>query len=157
MSMDVLRYEPLFSLYLDIGYDRAHKIGTVPLGWRGIYPVSGGRFEGAKLAGRVLSDGADWVMGRSDDAMEIDVRLALETHDGALIAMAYTGLICTPSAVSERMRAGEPVAYEETYIRTTPRFQTADPRYAWLNKIVAVANGYGRRGDGPTYHVFAIL
>ena len=44
MSMDVLRYEPLFSLFLDLGYDRAHKIGTVPLGWRGIYPVSGGRF-----------------------------------------------------------------------------------------------------------------
>jgi hypothetical protein len=55
-----------------------------------------------------------------------------------------------------RFRRGESVAYEETYIRTTPRFETADPRYEWLNRLIAVANG-GPPGSSPTYQVFAIL
>jgi hypothetical protein len=55
-----------------------------------------------------------------------------------------------------RFRRGESVAYEETYIRTTPRFETADPRYEWLNRVIAVGNG-GAPGASPTYQVFAIL
>jgi feruloyl esterase len=31
--------------------------------------------------------------------------------------------------------------YGETYFFTQPRFETGDPRYAWLNSVVAVAQG----------------
>jgi hypothetical protein len=34
--------------------------------------------------------------------------------------------------------------------RTTPRFETAHPDYAFLNRLVAVASG-DRRADGPIY------
>ncbi len=154
--MDQLRWEWLFALDLDIAYDRAQKIGAMPLGWRGIYPVDGGHFAGPRLRGRVLPDGADWVVRRGDGATLIDVRLGLETEDGALIAMSYVGLLCLADSAQARFRQRQPVAYEETYIRTTPRFETADPRYDWLNRIVAVANG-GPPGLSPTYQVFAIL
>jgi hypothetical protein len=154
--VESLRSELLFSLYLEIAYDRMQKIGAAPIGWRGIYPVDGGRFEGPRLKGRVMSDGADWVVRRGDGATVIDVRLGLMTDDGAAIAMAYTGLLCIAEGAAERFRRGEPVAYEETYIRTTPRFETADARYDWLNRVIAVANG-APPGPGPTYQVFAIL
>ncbi len=155
-TMHTLRSEWLFALHLDIAWDRAQTIGAGPLGWRGIYPVNGGRFEGPRLNGRVLPDGADWVIRRADGATAIDVRLGLVTADGAAIAMSYTGLLVVAPEAAERFRRRQPVAYAETYIRTTPRFETADPRYDWLNRVIAVANG-GPPGSSPTYQVFAIL
>jgi hypothetical protein len=155
-TMDNLSWEPLFALHLDVAYDRLQKIGATPLGWRGIYPVNGGSFAGPKLKGKVMPDGADWVIRRADGVTEIDVRLGLLTDDGATIAMAYTGLLAMTESAGARFRRREPVAYEETYIRTTPRFETADPRYEWLNRVIAVANG-GPPGASPTYQVFAIL
>ena len=151
-----LRSQPLFSLYLDVAWSRLQAIGDMPLGWRGIYPVDGGRFEGARLKGQVMPGGADWVVRRRDGVTMIDVRLGLMTDDGAAIAMAYTGLLRVADQAQSRFRKGEPVDYGETYIRTTPRFETADPRYVWLNCIVAVANGCPP-GPGPTYEVFEIL
>jgi hypothetical protein len=155
-SMNSLRSERLFSLHLDIGFDRLQKIGSAPIGWRGIYPVDGGRFEGPRLTGIVLPNGADWVIRRSDGVTVLDVRLGLLTNDGATIAMSYTGLFWIADSAAERYRRGEAVAYAESYVRTTPRFETADPRYDWLNRIVAIANG-GPPGSSPTYEVFEIL
>jgi hypothetical protein len=156
LSVNVLRSELLFSLHLDVAYDRRQTIGAMPLGWRGIYPVNGGSFEGPRLKGKVMPDGADWVIRRSDGATMIDVRLGLMTDDGATIAMAYTGLLCIAEPARERFRRGEAVEYGETYIRTTPRFETADARYDWLNRVIAVANG-GAPGSSPTYQVFEVL
>jgi hypothetical protein len=141
---------------LQVAYDRVQPIGALPIGVRGIYPVDGGTFEGARLKGRVLPEGADWVLWRSDDTMIIDVRAALETDDGALISMQYTGVGYTTTAeAGAAFRRREVVAYDQLYVRTTPRFETADPRYAWLNRVVAVANG-ARTLEGPIYHVFSI-
>lgn len=155
-SMQTLRSAWLFSLHLKIGFDEVQKIGPAPIGWRGIYPVYGGHFEGPRLCGQVLPNGADWVTRRADGATLLDVRLGLITHDGATIAMSYTGLLKMTPEAAMRHGKGEPVAYAETYVRTTPRFETGDPRYEWLNGIVCVANG-GPRGSTPTYEVFEIL
>ena len=151
-----LRWEPLFALTLDVAYDRVQKIGATPLGWRGIYPVDGGHFEGARLRGIVLPGGADWVVRRADKVTMIDVRLCLQTHGGAAIAMSYTGLIRLSEKARLQQRDAKLVAYEETYIRTTPRFETGDDRYGWLNAVIAVANG-NLNPRAPTYQVFAIL
>jgi hypothetical protein len=35
-------------------------------------------------------------------------------------------------------------------------FQTAEAKYAWINRIVAIGIGH-RRGDGPIYSVFEVL
>ncbi len=155
-SMKTLRSEWLFSLHLDIDYARAQKIGPAPIGWRGVYPVHGGRFEGPRMRGEVLPNGADWVTRRSDGVTLLDVRLGLLTHDGATIGMTYPGILRVAEGAAERFRRAEPVDYSETYVRTTPRFETGDSRYQWLNGIVSVANG-GPPGSSPTYEVFEIL
>lgn len=155
--IEVLRSEPLFTMRLQVAYDRAQTVGAMPIGVRGIYPVDGGTFEGPRLKGRVLPEGADWVLWRSDGVMVIDVRTALQTDDGALISMQYTGYsyTTTPEA-GAAFRRREVVPYDQLYVRTTPRFETADPRYLWLNRVIAVANG-ARTAEGPIYHVFNIL
>lgn len=155
--IEELRWEPLFVLRLNVAYDRAQRIGAGPLGARAIFPVDGGAFEGPRLKGRVLPDGADWVTFRSDGAMLIDVRTALETDDGAVIGLTYHGMAVgrTPEATA-RFGRREEVAYEDLYARTTPRFETSHAKYQWLNRVIAVANGH-RTETGPIYHVFQVL
>lgn len=154
--IDHLACKPLFTLYLDVAYDRARIVGEVPAGRRALFPVDGGRFEGERLRGTVLGDGTDWVTWRPDATMMIDVRLMLETDDGALIAMHYVGLgHGRTEETHAAMLRREVIPYEDSYIRTTPRFETSDPRYLWLNRIISVANGY-RAPEGAMYQVFEI-
>lgn len=154
--IETLKWQPLFVMSLQVGYDRAQPIGMTAVGARAVYPVDSGTFEGPRLRGTVSPGGADWVTQRSDDIMLIDVRLTLRTHDDAIIGMCYSGLARAMDAASmERFRKRELMPYEEVYLRTTPRFETGDARYAWLNGTIAVANGK-RIAGGGMYHVFAI-
>ena len=89
-----------------------------------IFPIIGGSFEGERLRGIVLG-GADWVTAAADGALELDLRLTLQTEDGALIHMTFTGV---------RDDAHH-------YFRTLPRFETAAPKYAFLNRLLASVLG----------------
>ncbi|WP_326523556.1 DUF3237 domain-containing protein [Sphingomonas sp.] len=153
-GVDVLAWEPLFVMKLNVAYAHAQPIGGQDR--LGIYPVHGGTFEGARLRGTVQPDGADWVTWRADGTMIIDVRTSLLTDDGARIAMHYQGLAApTSEEAAERFRRREPGTYDDMYIHTTPRFVTDHPDYEWLNRVIAVTNGM-RTPEGPMYHVFAI-
>ena len=155
--IEELRWEPLFVMDLEVGYPRARRLGAGPAGERGVYPVDGGAFLGARLRGIVNPGGADWITLRTDGNMTIDVRLTLTTDDGAVIGMTYKGLARarTPEA-NARFRDREVLPYEDTFLHTTPRFETGDPRYDWLNGVIAVTNGV-RTAAGGIYHVFSIL
>ena len=152
--IDTLKWSPLFVMKLDVGYAKAIHLGDAPGGGRSVFPVDGGSFSGERLRGTVGA-GADWVTWRRDGAMIIDVRLTLTTDDGANIGMHYLGLAAGDEATMQRFRSRELLGPDEIYVRTTPRFETADPRYAWLNTMIAVANGM-RTAEGPIYHVFAV-
>lgn len=154
--IDELTAEPLFVMELLVGYGDAQPIGSTAVGHRGVYPVDGGTFAGARLCGTVNPGGADWVTQRADGLMLIDVRLTLRTDDGATIGMVYTGVAQARSAeLMARFRRRELLSYEEFSLHTTPRFETGDERYSWLNGTVAVANGE-RTVTGGRYHVFAV-
>ncbi|KQS03606.1 hypothetical protein ASG11_04525 [Sphingomonas sp. Leaf357] len=155
--IEQLNWAPLFVMTLQVGYDRAQRFGTTPIGYRACFPVDGGRVEGDRLRGAVNGGGADWITIRSDGVMMIDVRLTLTTHDGALIGMTYTGLARAKDAAhAERFRNREVLSFEETFLHTTPRFETGDARYSWLNDVITVTNGM-RSATGGVYHVFEIL
>ena len=127
-----------------------------PAGHRRIVCVKSGTFTGPELRGRVLPGGGDWLMGRSDGSRRLDVRITMETDDGALIYAAYGGVFYATPAVFARMTAGEPVEASEYYFRTAPVFETASERYAWLNRTLAIA--YGRRTPSTVeYSVYAVL
>src|SRR6476469_1623268 len=75
------------------------KIGAIPHGVRNIVPVTGGDLEGPRLRGRVIPGGGDWLLLRSDGVLELDLRITLETDDGALIHMKSFGLRHGPPEV----------------------------------------------------------
>ncbi len=120
-------------------------VGEGPNGSRQIFDVTGGTFEGPKLRGALLPSGGDWLQIGGDGIGRLDVRATLLTDDGAHIYMQYAGVFDF-SAVADKLALGEDTEFGEAYFMTAPRFETGDERYAWLNRIVAVAEGRSGRG-----------
>ena len=132
-------------------------LGNTQYGDRRIARVAGGTFEGPKLKGTVHDAGGDWILNRTDGVTQLDVRLTMQTDDGALIYMTYKGLRHGPADVMAKLAAGETVDPSLLYFRTAPFFETAaDGKYAWMNKAVFVATGR-REPSGPIYRVFQVL
>jgi uncharacterized protein DUF3237 len=132
-------------------------IGAVPHGTRRTVPITGGDFEGPLLCGSVLPGGSgDWLLLRGDGVLELDFRATLRTEDGALISMKSFGLRHGPPEVMEALARGEAVDPAAYYFRTTPRFETAHPAYAFLNHRITVATG-DRRAQGPIYTIHELL
>ena len=132
------------------------KLGAVPHGTRVIAPITSGTFEGPRLRGRVLPGGGDWTLLRPDGVLELDLRITLETDDGALIYMSSFGLRHGPPEVLAALANGESVDPSKYYFRTTPRFETSAPPYAFLNRLIAISSG-DRRPGGPIYTIDEIL
>lgn len=129
------------------------KLGAGPHGTRTTVAITGGAFEGPRLRGRLLG-GGDWLTLRSDGVVELDLRVTLETDDGALIHMQSFGLRHGPPGVLEAIARGEAVDPASYYFRTQARFD-APPAYAFLNKLLAVATG-DRKPTGPVYSIYEL-
>ena len=141
---------------LQVAVAGGQKIGAVPRGTRVTAPIAYGHFEGPRLRGKVLPGGGDWTLLRADGVLELDLRLTLETDDGALIHMASFGIRHGPPEVIAALARGESVAPSTYYFRTTPRFETGHLKYAFLNRLIAVSSG-DRRPEGPIYTIDEIL
>ena len=152
--MAEIRTAQLMTLKLSV--TGVQTIGATPNGDRRIGLVAGGTFEGARLRGTLLPGGADWIIGRPDGATTLDVRIVLQTDDGALIGMTYRGMRHGPEAVMARVNKGEMVDPAHYYFRTAVFFETAAPRYDWLNRIIAIGTGQ-RPPEGPVYDIFEVL
>lgn len=152
--MTTLAHAPLMTLTLTVAFDKMTAIGKTPAGLRRIAPVTGGTFVGARLRGTVVG-GADWVTNRPDDVMVIDVRLTLETDDGAAIYLTYQGrFLAAPDAMA-RFGRGALLDPSEYSLAITAKFECGDERYVWLNDVVAVGTGQQTK-DGPIYTIFEI-
>jgi hypothetical protein len=130
-------------------------IGAGPFGVRQIFDVTGGAFHGPRLRGRLLPSGGDWLLIGADGFGRLDVRGTCETDDGALIYVSYFGILQLDERVMQKIGSGGTTEYGEIYFFTQPRFETGDPRYAWLNSVVAVAQGKvaPQRVDYRVYHL----
>jgi hypothetical protein len=141
---------------LQVAVASPQRIGAGPHGTRVTAPITDGHFEGPRLHGRVLAGGGDWTLLRGDGVLELDLRLTLETDDGALIHMTSFGLRHGPPEVIAAIARGERVDPSTYYFRTTPRYETSHPKYEFLNRLLAVASG-DRRAAGPIYTIDEIL
>jgi hypothetical protein len=152
-ALKALRTRPLFVLREQV--PPLLVIGQTPNAFRRIGVIQGGSFEGERLSGEVVS-GNDWQAVRSDSCIKLDVRLVLKTTDAALIVMTYQCLRAGPPDVIEKLDKGQTVDPSSYYFRMNPMFETSDPKYDWMNRIIAVGTGH-RLADGPLYNVFEVL
>jgi hypothetical protein len=149
-----VRTRPVFVMRLDVR--KLQIVGATPGASRRVGVVFGGSFEGERISGEVMDGGSDWQTVRSDGAVTLDVRLILKTSDDALIAMIYRGIRHGPPDIIDQIERGEVVDPTTHYFRIAPVFETAAPKYGWLNRIIAIGIGH-RRADGPVYSVFEVL
>jgi hypothetical protein len=148
-----LNLQPLFRAEITLAPPQ--ELGDTPQGRRRIIGITGGRFSGERLSGRVLPGGADWQVIRSDGVADLDARYTLETSDGALIYVRNHGYRHGPAEILKKISAGENVDPSLYYMRTTPLFETGDARYAWLNRLICVGTG-ARRPNAVELEVFEV-
>jgi len=151
----------LFSYNTEIEH-RVHRIGLVPAGVR--FNVSGtpgesrvyhvmreknqaGFGPGFKVVTGRIKVGSDCALYRSDDVVADEVRLTIETDDGALIASRYTGTAYLrmggfDAYVAGIDKVGRQDRPAQVPIVITPRYETAHADYQWIMKYQCV--GFGR-------------
>jgi hypothetical protein len=96
-----------------------------------------GIVTGEKVQGKLRPVGGDWVTVRHDGVAITDVRGTMETNDGALIYITYTGVMDLGADGYQKFLQGElpPTAQ----IRNALRLQTAHPDYHWLNRMQCIS------------------
>jgi hypothetical protein len=132
-------------------------IGPGPFGTRMFVEIDGGKVEGPDIKGRMLGGGGDWILVGADGFGRIDVRGQMMTDDGAAIYVQYQGILEMNEAVAQKLGDSKrSTDYGDQYFRTTPRLETGDPRYAWVNRTVFVAEGRLPAGSGVEYRVYRV-
>jgi hypothetical protein len=133
-----LELVPLCTIVLELGEPLI--LANTPAGTRVIVEVRDFRVDGDRLRGRMKgSAAADWLTIGPDGTGTLDVRATMETDDGAVVFVYYQGRRDFSQGL-------------EAPIYTAPKFDAGDERYAWLNKIQAVAKGTVE-GTTLTYEV----
>lgn len=121
-------YEALVTLELEEVHGQTHK------GQRLRVPITGGRFLGPGLAGRILPGGADWQLSRTDGRLEIEAIYDMQTEDGAFIHVRNKGLWYSADD-----------KWPAEYAATHPIFDAPSGPYEWMNTSLFV----GTVGEGP--------
>ncbi len=104
-----------------------------------IYNVrDGGWVKGPKISGKLIAPGADWLRVMPGGSSRLDVRATLKTDDGALVYVAYNGVISHSKESFDRLMKGETLTSKDHYFITAPTMQTSSDKYAWLNHVQCV-------------------
>ena len=120
--------EPVFLFSVEAQIGSIHSLADGPQGPRMIVPAAAGEVSGPSLNGKIVPGaGVEWATLRADGSIKADVRLVLETDDGATVLMVYQG-IALPDGDSLK-------------VTIAPLFETDDARYAWLNNVQAIGLG----------------
>ncbi|MFG6485434.1 DUF3237 domain-containing protein [Roseateles sp. BYS78W] len=69
------------------------QVGRTPQGQRQYVPITGGRFKGPKIQGRVLPGGWDWQLARPDGHMDLDASYMIQADDGTVIHVRNRGTL----------------------------------------------------------------
>jgi len=151
----------LFSFDIELDLNRQEKLGRFSQGVRlNLFAKNGmsrvydvGRQSSVAggnpaITGRIQW-GGDEALLREDDVGVCNIRLAIHTDDQSIIHLSYRlqgylgagGVERVVTAEGDDTFGTEEQPYEIP-IMTSPRFETAAPRYTWLNELQAI--GFGR-------------
>jgi hypothetical protein len=148
------KLEHILSYHATLGVPEM--IGPVSDGLRVNFYFTGGEVTGPKVTGKVRPAGGDWVRIRRDGIVLLDVKGMFETQDGALIHVILDGTADFGEGGYEKILAGNPPP-SPTPLRTFPRFHTAHPQYAWINRLHCLGVGEARFDQSRvSYDVYAV-
>jgi Protein of unknown function (DUF3237) len=111
---------------------RPEIIGSNPEGYRINFYIQSGRVVGSRIDAVIRPDGGDWICVRPDGIARSDIRITLETANGALIFYRADGVCDLGSDGYARIAAGQFTGTHPYY--PTPTFVTEHPDWKWLNR-----------------------
>ncbi len=114
--------------------------GKGVLGERLHIAITGGTVSGSCLNGNILPGGSDWPVIGPDGNSRIEAHYTILTDDGVPIYVHNVGLRVSSAEALARLRAGEPVAEGEVYMRAAPRFDAPDGPHQWLREALFVSS-----------------
>lgn len=118
----------------------AETIGVTAQGLRKTFYTDTGSCVGPKLNAKIRPGSGDWMLIQRDGVGWPSVRNTWETHDGALLFTDCYGVVDLGDRGYENalrdQYPGQPLVF------LAPRFVTAHPDYAWLNRIQCVGIGH---------------
>jgi len=116
-------------------------LSDTPLGTKVIAEVATAEYDGERFKAKLKGvAAADWVTFDSHGLGTLDVRVTLETHDGAIVFTSYRGRI-------DLAKGG--------LVYAAPLYDTGDDRYRWLNAIQAIAKGT-TDGTNLEYEIYEV-
>ena len=150
VSAQEITAEPIFVMTADLVRP------PVLAGTKVVYVVTGGTLTG-KITGKVLPIGGDFATFSNSTTLKLDVRLVIQTEDGATIYCTYTGFLNADEETYKLIKAGKGYQVDPSkyYFRTNPIFETSSPKYDWLNYTITVGLGT-ITPKGVSYKIYAI-
>jgi Protein of unknown function (DUF3237) len=105
--------------------------GAVPDGIRASVCMTDGTVTGKKIHGKLKPISGNWFTVRPDGVAITDVRGTIEIY------LSYTGVMDLGEDGYRNFLEGKlpPTAK----IRNAPRFQTAHPKYDWINRVQCIS------------------
>lgn len=91
---------------------------------------------------------------RTRRVLRPDVRLQVETNDGALLYIHYLGLLELNEAVLSAIQNGTGTDFGDQYFYTNPQIETGAEQYAWLNTTFFIGEGHILPDPGVEYRVW---
>jgi hypothetical protein len=129
---------PLCHAVYELG--ATHMVSTGATGTRLVSEITSARYEGERFkASTIGGANADWATIDPDGRVLVDVRLTLQTDDGAIVHVHYEGRGDAATGVT----------------CAAPLFETGDERYAWLTRIQAVGKSVFD-GTKLEYEIFEV-
>jgi hypothetical protein len=114
------------------------------------------RFVGDGIDARIAMPGGDWMSVGDDGFWRPDVRIQLETTDGAVNLVHYTGLVEQTDRFKQAAEQGEATGWDDQYMRMVLRFETGAPQYTWLTRHLFIARGRLLGDQQIEYEVFRV-
>jgi muconolactone delta-isomerase len=132
------------------------ELGTTAQGRRRIVPLTGGRFSGPQMSGRLLPGAsADWQIILPDGTALGDIRYVLQTDRGDLLYVRSRSIRHGSPEVLARLGRGEDVDPGEYTFRTSTEIETAAPDLDWLNRGIFISVA-GRQAVGVIYETYLV-
>lgn len=123
-----------------------------------VNPKPGGWVKGPRFNGKVIAPTADWLRAMPSGVLRLDVRLLIETDDGAYVYMTYGGVIAFLKVSLDTLAEGGTVTDKTApYFVTAPTFQTSAEKYGWLNRVQAIGKMVKLKRGGGAYVQYDIF
>jgi hypothetical protein len=131
-------------------------LGDVAQGHRRIVALTGGKFTGPEINGKLLPGiSADWQIVLPDGTALGDIRYTLQTDGGDLLYVRSRGVRHGSAEVLARLARGEDVDASEYTFRTSTEIETAASELDWLNKGIFISVG-ARQAGGVVYETYLV-